>query len=417
MAATHPRSSARFPALLYGLLLVYGSLYPFFGWHGPLGGMLDFLGAPWPRYFTRSDIITNILVYLPFGALVTRSLRYRLRPAAAFAVAVAGASLLSMGLESLQTFLPGRVASRLDWLLNTLGASLGALAAALIQGRWAPLRAVQALRYRWFLPGSAADMGLLVLGLWTLAQLIPLLLYLDPASLQRGLWSLWRALLQPSLLHWQQLIADSLGIAGLGLFVTLHARAAKSMMPLYVVFIVAVLLLRIPVMSWRLSLETGAGALLGLGVAMLFLRSPRGLRLAAAAAMIFFGFALAKLAPEVSLWFKPPREINWIPFAGRMHSLYALAEMLAVLWPFLALAALAQTAAPFRGHAWIGGLLVLTLAAALELAQQGVPGHRADITNVLLALAGWTAPWWWRQYSKGIRHEQTDAGRSDPGIA
>lgn len=417
MAATLAHSGARFPALIYALLLVYGSLYPFLGWHGPLGSLPDFLTAPWPRYFTRSDVITNILVYLPFGALVTRSLRYRLRPAAAFAVAVLAASLLSMGLESAQTFLPGRVASRLDWLLNSLGALLGALTAALIQGRWGPLRGLQMLRHRWFLPGHAADLGLLVLGLWTLAQLIPLLLFLDPASLQRGLWSLWRALMQPSLLHWQQLAADSLGIAGLGLFVTLQARSAKSVMPLYVVFIAAVLLLRIPVMSWRLSLETGAGALLGLGVATVFLRSPQGLRLAAAAAMILIGFALAKLAPELSLWFKPPREVNWVPFAGRMHSLYGLAEMLAVLWPFLALATLAQSAAPFRGHAWFGGAVVLTLTAALELAQQGMPGHRADITNVLLALAGWMAPWWWDKFSKGHRHEQADVGRPDPGLA
>jgi len=405
MSATRLRSGARFPAAVYALLLVYGSLYPLLGWHGPLDSALDFLTAPWPRYFTRSDVITNILVYLPLGALVTRSLRYRFSPVAAFAVATLLGLLLSFSMESLQAFLPGRVSSRLDWLLNGLGTTLGALAAALIQGRWGPLRALMLLRHRWFLPGHAADLGLLVLGLWTLAQLIPLLLYLDPASLQRGLWSLWRALLQPALLHWQQLIADSLGIAGLGLFVTLYARSAKSVMPLYVVFIVAVLLLRIPVMSWRLSLESGAGALLGLSVAMIFLRSPQGLRLAAAAAMIFMGFALAKLAPELSLWFKPPREVNWIPFAGRMHSLYALAEMLAVLWPFLALATLAQAAAPFRGHAWFGGLLVLAATAALELAQQGVPGHRADMTNVLLALAGWAAPWWWQRFGKGTKHE------------
>lgn len=390
-------TSTRIPAAGYALLLVYGSLYPFGGWHGPFDGALDFLVAPWPRYFTRSDIITNILVYLPLGVLLARALRQRLNPAPCFAVALAAALLLSLVLEGLQSFLPGRVASRLDWLLNGLGAGLGALAAALAQTRRTPFRALLMLRRRWFLPGHAADLGLLVLGTWALAQLIPLLLYLDADSLQKGIASLWRALMQPSLLHWQLLAADALGIAGLGLFVTLHARAAKSLMPLYIVFVVAVLLLRVPVMSWRLSLESGAGALLGLAGATVFLRSPQGLRLAAAAAMIFIGFALLKLAPEFSLWFKPPREVNWIPFAGRMHSLHGFAEMLAVLWPFLALAALAQSAAPFRGQAWVGGGIVLAVTAALELAQQGAPGYRADMTNVLLALAGWTAPWWWQK--------------------
>lgn len=390
-------SSTSITAAGYALLLVYGSLYPFTGWHGPFDGALAFLGAPWPRYVTRSDIITNILVYLPLGALLARAQRHRLHPARSFAVAVLAALLLSLMLEGVQTFLPGRVASRLDWLLNGLGAALGALAAALAQSRWAPLRALLSLRGRWFLPGPVADLSLLALGIWTLAQLIPLLLYLDADSLQRGLWSLWRALGQPSLLHWQLLTADALSIAGLGLLVTLHARSARNLMPLYIVFITAVLLLRVPVMSWRLSLESGAGALLGLVVAMAFLRSPRGLRLAAAAAMIFLGFALAKLAPEFSLWFKPPREVNWIPFAGRMHSLHGFADMLGVVWPFLALATMAQNAAPFRGHAWLGGGIVLTVTAALELAQQGAPGYRADMTNVLLALAGWTAPWWWQR--------------------
>lgn len=393
-----PVSRARLPAIVYLMLIVYGSLSPFTGWHTPPDGVWEFLAAPWPRHFPRSDIITNILVYLPFGALAARSLRHRCSPAAAFALALFAGLLLSFAMESLQAYLPGRVSSRLDWLLNGLGASLGALLAVLVQGRWAPLRGLVLLRHRWFLPGHSADLGLAVLGLWALAQLIPLLLFLDLESLQKGLWSLWRALMQPSLLHWQQLIADSLGIAGLGLIVTLHARSAKSLMPLYVAFVVAVLLLRVPVMSWRLSLETGAAAVLGLAAAMALLRSPHGLRLAAAALAILASLILAKLAPEFSLWFKPPREVNWIPFAGRMHSLFGFAEILAGLWPFFALAALAQAASPYRLHAWLGGAALVLILIALELAQQGIPGHRPDVTNVVLALIGWAAPWWWRKH-------------------
>jgi VanZ family protein len=383
----------------YVLLLVYGSLYPFTGWHEPLEGALDFLAAPWPRYFTRSDILTNLLVYLPLGVLLAGG--GKRRPLAAFGVALSGALLLSLTLESLQTFLPGRVASRQDWLLNGLGAALGALAVLAAHSQLAPVRTLRAARHSAFLPGQVTDLALLVLGLWALAQLIPLLLYLDANSLQKGLMTLWRALMQPALLHWQKLAADTLSVAGLGLFVTLHARSAKSLMPLYIFFIAAVLLLRLPVTSWRLSLESGAGALLGLTMAMAFLRAPRSVRLGAAAAMIFLGFALAKLAPEFSLWFKPPREVNWVPFAGRMHSLHGFADMLASVWPFLALAALARHAAPFRGHAWVGGGIVLAVTTALELAQQGAPGYRADMTNVLLALAGWTVPWWWQKPDQG----------------
>ena len=404
MLPAKPVSRARLPAVVYLLLIVYGSLYPFSGWHTPPDGVWEFVTAPWSRYVSRSDIITNILVYLPFGVLVARSLRYRCTPIAAFMLALCVGALLSFSMESLQAFLPLRVSSRLDWLLNGLGTLLGALLAALVQARWAPLRALVMLRHRWFLPGHTAELGLTVLGMWTLAQLIPLLLFLDLDSWQKGLWSLWRALQQPSLLHWQQLIADSLGIAGLGLFVMLYARSAKSLMPLYVVFVVVVLLLRVPVMSWRLSLETGAAAVLGLSGAMALLRSPHGMRLAAATLAILASLILAKLAPEFSLWFKPPREINWIPFAGRMHSLFGLAEILAGLWPFFALAALAQAAAPQRFHAWMGGAALVLILIALEIAQQGVPGHRPDITNVLLALIGWAAPWWWSNRHNSEKH-------------
>lgn len=400
LSSEPPASRASLPAAIYFALIVYGSLYPFTGWHIPPDGVWEFLTAPWSRHITRSDIITNVLVYLPFGILVARSLHYRCSPAAAFVLALLAGVMLSFAMESLQAFLPTRVSSRLDLLLNSLGTALGALAAALAQGRWVPLRVLLLLRRRWFLPGDTADLGLAVLALWALAQLIPLLLFLDLESLQKGLWSLWRALLQPSLLHWQQLIADSLSIAGLGLFVTLYARSAKSTMPMYVAFVVIVLLLRVPVMSWRLSLETGAAAVLGLASAMALLRSPHGARLAAAALAILAGLILAKLTPEFSLWFQPPREVNWIPFDGKMHSLFGFAEILAGLWPFFALAALAQAAAPYRLHAWLGGATLALILIALELAQQNVPGHRPDITNVLLALIGWATPWWWRGKDK-----------------
>ncbi|MBS4096489.1 MAG: VanZ family protein [Sulfuricella sp.] len=403
-------SRARTPALIYAALIVYGSLYPFIGWHGPLDAALDFLTAPWSRHVSRSDIITNVLVYLPLGGLAARSLRYRLNPWLAFLAATLLGLALSFSMESLQVWLPGRVSSRLDWLLNGLGTALGALGAALVQARWGPLRRLAQVRRQWFLPGPTADLGLLVLALWGFAQLVPLLLYLDPDSLQRGLWSLWRALMQPSLLHWQQLAADSLSIAGLGLFVTLYARSAKSIMPMFVAFIIVVLLLRIPVMSWRLSLETGVGAVLGLAGALALLRAPRPLRLIVAAVAILIGFALAKLAPELSLWFKPPREVNWIPFAGRMHSLSGFAELVAGLWPFLALAALAQAGTSFRQHALWGGIPLALVAVAVELAQQGVPGHRPDITNVLLAMAGWAVPWWWRAYQP-----QEETADENPG--
>ncbi|MHB1591847.1 MAG: VanZ family protein, partial [Sulfuricella sp.] len=126
-------------AAAYALLIVYGSLYPFSGWL-PAEDMLAFLTDPWPRYIIRSDIIINILVYLPMGLLVARALRYRLRPGAAVIAATALCLLLSLTMESLQALLPDRVSSLLDLLLNGLGGLGGALLARLTVNPPGPLR-------------------------------------------------------------------------------------------------------------------------------------------------------------------------------------------------------------------------------------------------------------------------------------
>lgn len=85
--------------------------------------------------FCLYDRITNVLAFLPFGVLAvllsqrgaTWSVRVRRVAAAAFAASAA--------IEAAQLFLPSRFPSTADVLLNTLGAWLGAAAAAALAGR------------------------------------------------------------------------------------------------------------------------------------------------------------------------------------------------------------------------------------------------------------------------------------------
>ena len=136
------RSSWRRALLLLSLwsylaLLIAGSLYPATAWRAPGEHFLAFLIASWPRYATRTDITTNILVYLPFGFLLASALHTRMKLRyAVWWVALAGL-LLSLLMEVLQNFLPGRNASNLDILTNTAGAFTGALVARVTEGhRW-----------------------------------------------------------------------------------------------------------------------------------------------------------------------------------------------------------------------------------------------------------------------------------------
>ena len=166
------RSSAVPLAAAWGALIVYASLFPFTGWRWPAGASLwDLLPLPWPRYFIPFDITSNLLAYAPLGLLIcVARLRHGTGLPAAMATALLAGTALSYGLELLQHLMAQRVPSSLDWLLNTAGALLGALVAALVR-RIGLLRWWQDTRERWLESGNGGALALLVL--WPVALLFP----------------------------------------------------------------------------------------------------------------------------------------------------------------------------------------------------------------------------------------------------
>jgi VanZ family protein len=163
------KTSASPLALAYVALIVYASLYPFSGWRDQ--GLLPwgFLVAPWPRYWTGFDVAINLAGYVPLGALLALSvLRARRRHAALVPVLVC--AVLSFTLEALQSYLPSRVASREDLLLNAAGAAVGALA-TLVLDHWGVIRRWSRLRARWFVEQSRG--GMVLLATWPVALMFP----------------------------------------------------------------------------------------------------------------------------------------------------------------------------------------------------------------------------------------------------
>lgn len=151
-------------------LVVYASLYPFADWRNQGIWPFDFLTAPLPRYWTGFDVGVNLLGYAPLGFLLALAALRSRRVPWAVSVAVLGAGLLSLALETLQTYLPSRVSSNVDLALNTLGAWLGACCAWALErigliNRWNNLRA------RWFAPDARGALVLLLL--WPPALLFP----------------------------------------------------------------------------------------------------------------------------------------------------------------------------------------------------------------------------------------------------
>ena len=153
--------------LAYTLVIVYASVQPFSGWRLPPPEVYAFLTAPWPRYLTAGDIGLNVVAYLPFGALLFFALRPPLAAAFALALATALGAALSLALESVQMFLPTRIASNVDLIANTFGAAIGALVALLTDLSNNPLAPLRARLVR---PGRIGDWGLVIVALWILVQ-------------------------------------------------------------------------------------------------------------------------------------------------------------------------------------------------------------------------------------------------------
>lgn len=163
-------------AQAYAALIVYASLYPFSGWRDQGIAPWAFLASPWPKYWTGFDVAANLLGYAPFGFLLALSfLRKGGKPAmpsnrAAIAVATLVGALLSLCMEALQSYLPYRVPSNLDFALNVLGALAGAVVAGGLElagaiDRWSRFR------LRWFV--DEARGALVLLALWPFALLFP----------------------------------------------------------------------------------------------------------------------------------------------------------------------------------------------------------------------------------------------------
>jgi len=126
----------------------------------------------------------NFFGYFPYGLLCVLAFVGRLSRGAAVALAVASGALLSLLLESVQSFLPARIPSNVDVLANLAGATTGAIVAAVFL-RWllggGPLHR---LRAQAMTPGAAADLGLALLGLWLFAQLNPVALLFGSGDLR-----------------------------------------------------------------------------------------------------------------------------------------------------------------------------------------------------------------------------------------
>ncbi len=342
-------------ALVYAALIFFASLFPFNGWRAQGIEPAVFLLAPLPPpYWTGFDVGTNVVGYAPLGFLLALALLRTGRGRWAVPLALLAGALLSLVLEFLQIYLPQRVPSNLDWLLNTGGTLAGALLALLLE-RLGAIARWSRFRTRWFLPDARG--ALVLLALWPWALLFPAA---EPFGLgqvfERLQGALAQALEGTPFLEWLPLREEpllplspwaELWCVALGLWVPCllacsatapgwrRAVLALSAVPVGLgVSALSVALSFGPAHAWDwLSLPVAVGVVLGAGLALpaLFL-SPRACAMLLLVALPV-QLALLNDAPA-SAYFAQTLQV-WEQ--GRFIRFYGLGQWLGWLWPYATL--------------------------------------------------------------------------------
>ncbi|MEX3899957.1 VanZ family protein [Paraburkholderia sp. BR10954] len=195
-----PSTLARRALLLYAALIVYGSWYPFSGWRSLGIAPFAYLFDPMPQYLTAFDVVTNVLGYMPFGALVVLAVYPRRRGTPAVALAFVLGGLLSGTMEAVQTYLPTRVASNLDLAANTLGALIGAAMMSPLTGALLDRGLLRRLRLLWFERGHATLAC--IVAAWPFATMFPAPRLFGLGNWPRALWLSVDPATQDALLAW-----------------------------------------------------------------------------------------------------------------------------------------------------------------------------------------------------------------------
>lgn len=378
-------------AMLYSILVVYGSLYPFSGWADPHISPFSFLGAPVPEHLSRADLLTNFLAYLPLGVLLTMAFRIS-SVITSVAICTAIGSALSFTMESIQTFLPSRTSSKVDFLVNIAGTAAGALIGLAFRETSMLRINLRQARDAWFEKGAAVDVALLAAAVWAGSQLSPFVPSMDVSSIADGLRPLRMAFLLPGSLSLAKTAAYALNIAGLGLLVSVAARRSATARLWFVGFAGAVLLIKPMIVTRQLAPESLCG-LAAAFILLLFLPRQRASSTLLAMALLLFGYLLAELAPSPAGG--GLHTFNWIPFAGQLdETVSGFGSILDTVWPFVALASLSMLGfGRKRGPMIVLGSLLVAFVFACEWMQTSIAGRYGDITPVLLTAVSWSITW------------------------
>lgn len=381
---------------VYLALIVYGSLHPWKGWTWPNDEHWWQRIECQTRYFSTSDITVNILLYIPVGLSLYWVFRTWTPVRAAIGWSLLAGIALSGTMEFLQLFLPGRIASWRDFALNTLGTSIGIWMAWGTGPTTSWGQGIQQWRQREFTFGRYTDFGIFVLAVWALAQLSPFIPEFGNGAITKNATAFWQALTHPITLNLRELLAETFQFIGLGFIAHRLWRNPVPRHPglIFGLFAGIILVCKIPIPHQHVGVESFAGLVLALLVLHLSTRYTPSVKAGLCILSLIAGYMLAHITPHQQVALSA-NAINWIPFRYQiLGDARGLATLLNGLWPFMGIAfCTLLLPARTRTIAAVGGVTILLLTLSVEWWQQWDNTQKADISDVLLALAGWALAW------------------------
>ena len=354
-----------FAVLIVLVLVTYGSFFPFnYVPHEALWGDISFLLSLPAGKMSVIDVVGNVLLFLPLGALLTSS---RLKTLRWLLMAVSmGVAIL---IQYFQFWFPGRHPSGLDALLNLIGLfiglGLGRIALALL-ARWSPKNLQK--------PQLLAVASALML-LWVAYRWFPLVPTLDLQNVKNGL---------KPLLNWENAGAVDVlrSLAGWLVFLRLSRYSTMQRVGYFgmAAISLAVLAAQPIFASNQIRPSHLAGCVLAVLIFPLFKRGKASM--VVLTALLATSIALSALSPGKG---QAVQDLSWIPFSGFLQGslITNIASLIEKCFLYGSLLFFLR----YLGLSIIKAcLLVAPALFALEWIQQTIPGRTPEITDPLLAL-------------------------------
>jgi VanZ family protein len=318
------------------LVILYASLQPFSGWLLASEISLRKYALP-AKYVSWSDVLFNVIAYLPLGFALYAITPPAWRASVRFLTVLASTLALSFSVEMLQALLPSRVASAYDTIANIVGALFGALIAMYVLRFETLVATLAQLRERWFVPGASGDLQITLLVVWLLAHINPGI-PLFGATFHPGM----NAAFEPAAIA-VELAQTAAFVVGIGLFTDLTMRkralggfALVAVVALAVAMKTAAASWFLTPIAWETWLRPGNALGIAAGAVALTILFwlPRRVKSIIAGIALLSGILIPLLLPDLLQQAPQLSQFAWS--YGQLLNLNGLTRTVIIVWPLLA---------------------------------------------------------------------------------